>query len=135
MKNWKPFKTAPRDGTYIIAKRSGIYLKSQVYIPVIVSYRDGDEGVGWYEVNGESKHNYYDEWMSLPKSDCGNDYWKEEAPMPQIKDNPDLHNLKDMLKRYVQGEKIDTQIVFEEAMETFYGKRIFDYINKNDLHS
>ena len=54
---------------------------------------------------------------------------------PQIKDNIDLKNLITLLEAHVgalkHGErtKDDKHYIYEEAMQTFYGENIWEWIN------
>lgn len=58
---------------------------------------------------------------------------------PQQIENPDLNNLKVILSDYIEDifndehnpNCDDTEYIFEEAMRTFYGQDIFEWIGNN----
>jgi hypothetical protein len=58
---------------------------------------------------------------------------------PVMIETPDFSELKEMVQQYIddvsEGKYIDTDIyeyVFECAVETFFGKGVWDYINSSD---
>lgn len=59
--------------------------------------------------------------------------------IPKIKDDPDLSNLKQAVREYLEYLESDERhedsyddyenAIFEAAMETFYGENIWGFIN------
>lgn len=72
--NWKPIETAPKDGTYILAKCKGsLALSGKTFIPAVVAFKDGS----WQEAEippNDNKIWVLDLWMELPPSDNGQEY-------------------------------------------------------------
>lgn len=61
---------------------------------------------------------------------------KPDQVTPLMLDNPDLSNLKYMLSEYMKNagnggnREDDDHYIFEEVMMAFYGRNVFDYLNK-----
>ena len=63
---------------------------------------------------------------------------KQKERKPKLIVDPDIHKLGNICEEYIDTvgtEDFDDDLehyIFEEAMETFYGKSIWDYINNNE---
>lgn len=75
---WKPISTAPKDGTWIIAKVAGCFTPGRSYVPAMVAWCDFRE----HWTQGEGFHydptNTWDLalWTDLPPSETGAPYCK-----------------------------------------------------------
>ena len=72
--SWKPIDTAPKDGTYILAKSPGTFADGKAFVPAVVAW-NGDR---WSEIDGidfeEDDSWDLSVWTELPPSDDGLPY-------------------------------------------------------------
>jgi hypothetical protein len=70
--NWKPIELAPKDGTFILAKCKGSFIKGKAYVPAVVCWKNER----WCEIDDIEASDSWDlhVWMELPDSEDGLEY-------------------------------------------------------------
>jgi hypothetical protein len=72
---WKPIESAPKDGTFILAKCKGTFVKGKAYVPAVVCWKHAR----WIEIDDEARLGEGESWelglwMELPPSEDGLEY-------------------------------------------------------------